>query len=207
VNSKKMREDPLFMRNEYPATGKWEIPVIKKQQLDISDIRLIACSDTRANDCSRNRECGVHFFVDDYRFSGIYDHPYRSLEKYSQYKFLLSPDFSTYSEMQLWRQLENVARNRWCGAFWQKHGITVIPTVSWGLARSYEFCFTGIEKGSMVAVGMIGCKSEKLHFLRGYNEMMNRIEPEAIICFGTPFNEMEGNIIPVDYIASRKVVR
>ena len=33
------------------------------------------------------------------------------------------------------------------------------------------------------------------------------MDPEAIICFGKPFAEMKGNIIVVDYNASRKVVR
>lgn len=54
---------------------------------------------------------------------------------------------------------------------------------------------------------MIGCKHSKKEFLFGYNEMLNRIDPRAIICFGTPFPEMEGNIIIVDYLESRKVVR
>ena len=34
-------------------------------------------------------------------FSGIYDHPDRSLERYAQYAFLLTPDFSTYADMDL----------------------------------------------------------------------------------------------------------
>ena len=37
--------------------------------------------------------------------------------------------------------------------------------------------------------------------------MMEAIEPEAIICLGVPFPEMNGNIITVDYLSSRKVVR
>lgn len=37
-------------------------------------------------------------------------------------------------------------------------------------------------------------------FLRGYNAMLERLSPSQIICFGTPFEEMSGNIIPVDYI-------
>lgn len=78
---------------------------------------LVACSDTRANDNEVNKKKGVHFFVDDYRFSGIYDNPDRTLERYSQYAFLFTPDFSTYSDMNLWRQIESVAKNRWVGAF------------------------------------------------------------------------------------------
>ena len=73
------------MRNDFLTAGKWEIPIIRKQDIPLDDVRLIACSDTRANDCEENTKCGVHFYVADYRFSGIYDNPKRSLEKYSQY--------------------------------------------------------------------------------------------------------------------------
>ena len=78
--------------------------------------------------------------------------------------------------MDLWRQLESVAKNRWVGAYWQSKGMTVIPTVSWSDARSFEFCFDGVEQGSIVAIGMVGCKQAKFQFMRGYNEMLKRIE-------------------------------
>ena len=207
MTSKNMRENPLFMRNSFASVGKWGIPVVKKQELSTDDIMLVACSDTRANDSDANKKKGVHFFVDDYRFSGIYDNPDRSLKRYSQYAFLLTPDYSTYADMDLWRQIESVAKNRWVGAYWQNKGRTVIPTVSWSDARSFEFCFDGIEQGSTVAVGMIGCKSSRIGFMRGYNEMLDRLQPEKIIVFGTPFPEMSGNIVSVDYRSSRKVVR
>lgn len=205
--SKSMRSDNLFMRNEYSSHGKWNIPLIKKQAVDVENVTLIACSDTRSNDNETNTKNGVHFFVDDYRFNGIYNNPEKSPRKYSQYAFLLSPDFSTYADMNLWRQLESVAKNRWCGCYWQEQGLTVIPTISWSTPRSYEFCFDGVEKNSIIAIGMIGCKQNKKEFLRGYDYMLSKIEPEAVICFGTPFDEMRGNIIPVDYRSSRKAVR
>ncbi len=147
------------------------------------------------------------FFVDDYRFEGIYKNPQKSLKKYSQYKFLLTPDFSTYSDMDLWRQMESVAKNRWVGAYWQSEGLVVVPTISWGDARSFEFCFDGIEQDSTVAIGMIGCKHSRLGFMRGYNAMLERLSPKKIIVFGNPFPEMQGNIVQIDYMASRKVVR
>lgn len=155
----------------------------------------------------RNLHKGVHFFVDDFRFETIYDHPEKALERYGKYRFLLTPDYSLYAEMDPWRQIESVGKARWVGAKWQANGKIVIPTVSWGLARSFEFCFDGIQKNSIVAVGMIGCKRNKADFLKGYYQMLTKIEPEAIICLGDPFDEMDGNIIPVDYLKSRKVVR
>lgn len=207
MTSLEMRSNPLFMRNGFKGSGKWEIPLIKKQIISLDNIQLIAMSDTRQNDILENTKCGVHCFIDDYRFTSTYFNPNRTIKKLSQYAFLLSPDFSTYSDMQYWRQLESVAHSRWVGAFWQSKGLIVIPTVTWSDAKSYSFCFDGIEKNSIVAIGMIGCKHNKSGFLNGYNAMLEKIEPIAIICFGTPFNEMDGNIIVVDYLASRKAVR
>ena len=195
------------MRNSFATTGKWGIPLVKKQELATENVMLVACSDTRANDTETNKKKGVHFFVDDYRFSGIYNNPDRTLERYSQYAFLLTPDFSTYSDMDLWRQLESVAKNRWVGAYWQSKGRIVIPTVSWSTPRSFEFCFDGVEQHATVAISTLGCKKAKIDFMRGYEVTLEKLRPEAIICFGDPFSEMQGNLLVVDYCESRKVVR
>ena len=207
MTSIEMRDNPLFMRNSFATAGKWGIPLVRKQYIENPDIRLVACSDTRANDNEENKKAGVHFFVDDFRFSGIYDHPDKSVKKYSQYAFLLTPDFSLYADMPLWKQLESVAKNRWVGAYWQSKSLTVFPTIAWSTPRSYEFCFDGVEQNGTVAVGMVGCKRNKSGFMRGYNAMLEKLHPETIIVLGTLFTEMQGNIIAVDYRQSRKVVR
>ena len=49
-------------------------------------------------------------------------------------------------------QRYNTFRNRWVGAYLTNKGIRVIPTISWGLENTFDFCFNGIEKGSTVAV-------------------------------------------------------
>lgn len=195
------------MRNSYEGQGHWNIPRVRKQDIDASEISLIACSDTRSKDNHLNCANGVHFFVDDYRFEGIYTHPERTLGKYRQYAFLLTPDFSIYADMNLWRQLESVAKNRGVGAYWQDNGLTVIPTISWSTPRSFDFCFDGVEQNATIAVSTLGCKRAKLQFMRGYDAMLDKLNPKTIICFGNPFSEMKGNIVKVDYRASRKVVR
>ena len=43
--------------------------------------------------------------------------------------------------------------------------------------------------------------------IRGYNAMLEKLSPSCIICFGKPFDDMNGNIVAVDYLSSRKVVR
>ena len=194
------------MRTTGRESGRWGIPLLMKPTVPVGDIDLISWSDTRSNDIL-NCEKGVHFFVDDYRFESIYRYPDHSLTKLSQYRFLLTPDYSLYADMPVWRQIESVGKNRWCGVWWQEHGLNVIPTVSWSGLSSYTYCFDGIERGSVVAVGMIGCKRNKRAFLHGYDAMLEQIQPEMIMCFGKPFDEMRGHVISIDYRTSRKGVR
>lgn len=63
MTGKTMRDNPLFMRNSFATTGKWGIPLVKKQELTTENIMLVACSDTRANDNEANKKKGVHFLL------------------------------------------------------------------------------------------------------------------------------------------------
>ena len=92
MTSERMRDNPLFMRNEFATVGRWEIPLIHKHPLDTANIKLVACSDTRSNDRPENTQKGVHFFVDDYRFSGVYDNP----ERFHQMMGMLTDDLLAY---------------------------------------------------------------------------------------------------------------
>lgn len=196
---KDMRDDPLFLRNSDDMTGLWDIPLVKKQMLPFKEIDLIASCETRKNDSIANRKKGIHHFVDDYRFFVTYNKPGNCIEKYKQYAFALTPDFSLYLDMPLWMQLQNVAKNRWVGTYWQSRGIIAIPTISWSSSKSFNFCFEGVEKNSIVAISTIGCYSSRTNFLKGYDAMLEHINPEAIICYGKPFSSMHGNLIVVEY--------
>ena len=207
MHSIEARSKQTFLRNEFDAFGKWNIPIVRKNELDTEAVDLICYTDIKTNDIDENKKKGVHFFIDDYRMEGLYYNYDKPLTRLSQYKFLLTPDYSLYADMPKAVQLFNVFRNRWVGAYWQSKGITVIPTVSWSDSASYEFCFDGIENGSIVAVGMIGCKRNKTAFMRGFDAMVKRLNPSAVICLGDPFPEMQGNIIAINYLKSRRVNR
>ena len=120
-------------------------------------------------------------------------------------KGVLTPDFSMYLEMPYALQIYNTFRNRWCGAYLADKGIKVIPTVSWSDEKSFGFCFKGIEKGSIVAVSTYMFHEHNNHaeqkelFMKGYNKMLETVEPSKIICYSEPFDEMTGDIIYIDY--------
>ena len=201
------RTSPFLLRNQFGGKGKFQIPVVPKFQAkedDFQDLRLIGFDKTRL-ESDNHLDRMVHFFLYDYKFERVWKNPDTDLEKLKRYRAVLTPDFSMYTEMSPVMQLYNVFRNRWCGAYYASKGIRVIPTVSWGNENTFEFCFEGIEKGSAVAVSTYmvsehgNHKDQKEFFLKGYNEMLRRIEPETIICYNEPFPEMRGNIVFVDY--------
>lgn len=201
------RTSQTLLRNQFPGKGKLQIPIIPKFQSkpgDFDDLLLIGFDKTNLED-QTHLDRMVHFFLYDYRFERVWKNPDSDLEKLSRYRAVLSPDFSMYLEMAPVMQLYNVFRNRWCGAYWASKGIRVIPTVNWGDESTFDFCFEGIEKSSVVAVSTYMAsehdnrKDQKEWFMAGYNEMMRRIEPEKIICYNTPFSEMQGDIVFVDY--------
>lgn len=107
------RSKQTFLRNEFDAFGKWNIPVIRKNELDLANVNLISYTDIKTNDNDENKQKGVHFYIDDYRMEGLYYNPDKSLHRLAQYKFLISPDYSLYRDMPKAVQLFNVFRSRW----------------------------------------------------------------------------------------------
>ncbi len=201
------RTSQIMLRNQFPGDGIFQIPIIPKAEFsdeEFRDLLLIGFDRAKADD-TQNTDRMVHFFLYDYKFERVWKEPERDIERLKPYRAVLSPDFSMYLEMNPTMQLYNTFRNRWCGAYWASKGIRVIPTVNWGDESTFDFCFLGIPKGSTVAVSTYmvsehdNRKNQKEFFMKGYQEMLKCIEPERIICYNTPFPEMEGNIVFVDY--------
>ena len=202
----KQKKKQKLVRNEFKGVGKYGMPLIKKQDIDLDKIELLAFTKTKHND-EENQSKTIHFFTYDWNFESVYEKPEELLERLDQYYALLTPEFSTYKDMPLARQIDSVFKNRWCGAFWQKQGMKVIPTVSWGSIPCLEFCFDGIEKGSVVAVSNYTREDNKDGFMLGYNKMLEIIEPSAIICYGTPFPEMKGKIKAIDPFNKEELIK
>lgn len=209
MKSTTQKQDPRLLRDDFPVENEFGIPTIKKNIVDLSNIELIGYNNVK-NNYRYGKNKMVHFFVDDYKFLTSFDEAYahistqiqlyegygfRYVKRLAQYGHVISPDFSLRPEMPRWVQLMAVGKSRWVGAYWQSKKLSVIPSVCWGDKSSFDFCFLGIERGSMVAVSTFGCRRNPKEFLQGYNRMLSVIEPSVIICYGQAIEGMEGNII------------
>ena len=202
----KRKKKQKLVRNEFEKIGKYGMPLIKKQNIDLDKIELLSFLKTKPNDLN-NKHKTIHFFTYDWNFESVYEKAEQSLEKLDQYYALLTPEFSTYKDMPLARQIDSVFKNRWCGAFWQKQGMLVIPTISWGSYDCFDFFCDGVEKGSVVAVSTFTREDSKKGFMEGFEIMMKKINPSAIICYGTPFEEMTVNIKAIDLFNSEELIK
>ena len=154
------------------------------------------------------REKGVHFFVDDYQFMRLWTNPDAYTLSLRRFKCVCTPDFSTYADFPKALQIYNHFRKHWLGAYWQQQGIEVIPTISWSDESSYEWCFDGEPCGGTVAVSSVGTqqnKEAKRLFLKGYNEMQNKLEPTVILFYGAvpPECSNDERIIQMDAFQNR----
>jgi len=177
------------------------MPTIRKQAVNLENLSYIGFQNTRFTDYNDAKSKTVGFFLNDPRLENVRNRPWKYIEKLRQYKQTLSLDLSCYTDMLLDDQLLNVFISRLIGAFWQLCGLVVIPTVVWSDEGSFRFCFLGLELHSIVAVSTIGTRRYKEQFMSGFIRMCKEIEPEAVICYCAPYQEMYSyaTIVSVDY--------
>lgn len=159
-----------------------------------------------AKTCKEPEKKGVHFFLDDYQFNRLWTDIDRYIPMLQRFRYVMSPDFSTYTDFPKAIQIYNHYRKHWVGAYLQETGIQVIPTISWSTPDSFEWCFDGEPEGATVAVSSVGVmnsKEKKELFLAGYEEMVRRLRPETIIFYGTVSEECMGNIVRVRAFAEK----
>ena len=160
----------------------WQMPIIENDGYVPKDLTGFNYAKTK-----EDKNTGIHFFVDDYQFERVWNNPEKYVGILADYDCILSPDFSLYMDMPMPMKIWNVYRSRQVGAYYQSRGLKVIPTISWAEKETFEFCFLGIPKGSIVAISTIGVKQneEALKIWEeGVTEMLKRIEPSTILIYG-----------------------
>ena len=179
------------------TTDFWQMPIIRNDGFIPEQMIAFNLAYT-----AEDTNVGVHFYVDDYKFERIWNTPERYIDMFSKFQCILSPDFSLYMDMNMPTKIWNIYRSRWVGAFFQAHGIKVIPTISWAEEETFEFCFRGIPKGSIVSISTIGVKSDPYAlsvWKAGTAEMIKQIEPSAILVYGGKIDFDYGDIKVIEY--------
>ena len=200
--------DDLFKENERHRTNDaynldlidfgnstndfWQMPIIQNDNFIPDDIIGFNYAKT-----SKDKNVGIHFYLDDYQFERIWNKPEDYIDILKQYECIFSPDFSLYLDMPTPMKIWNIYRSRQIGRFYQSQGIKVIPTISWAEKETFEFAFKGIPKGSIVSISTIGVKRNKeaLKIWKdGVSAMIEEIEPSTILVYGGKLDYDYGDI-------------
>lgn len=194
----------LDLYNEFETDGFYQMPMIYK--CDVIPDDLIGFNYMKT---SKEKNVGVHMYVDDYQFERLWNAPEKYLEELKQFQCVFTPDFSLYMDMPIAMKIWNIYRSRLLGQYWQRQGIKVIPTISWAEEETFEFCFDGIEKGSVVSISTIGVKRDPvaLQIWRdGMTAMIEHIHPSMILVYGGKL-EFDYQGIPVKYYENKVTER
>ena len=184
-------------KNIFPGVGPFDIPEIKPEKyMECKYIRF-----NEATKCANPNGKGVHFFVDDFHFDKIWNNFNKYMKMLSRFDAVLTPDWSVYTDWPIAVNIWSHYKKHYVGAYLQSIGTRVYPTIEWSDKKSYEWCFDGEPEKSCVAVASIGTQknieARKL-FVYGFDAMLERLQPETIMFWGTVPKECRGNIIRMD---------
>ena len=100
-------------KTHFDGVGEYGIPQI--QPTSYESCEFIGFNYAQSEKSWKDK--GVHFFLDDYRFCRVWDKPDKYLPMLQQFRCVLSPDFSTYTDFPKAIQIYNHYRKHWVGAY------------------------------------------------------------------------------------------
>ncbi|MBP2057927.1 hypothetical protein J2Z60_001102 [Lactobacillus colini] len=175
----------LSLKDAY-FIGKDEYPVLKPQNKDMAiPFQMVRFSDRK--DASLNDT--IVFYEWDKKFeSNLQESKLeRIIPSLKKAGSVVQPDFSIYADAPLHLQKHAVFEKNRVAVELQSQGIEVIPNLSWGDERSYEFAFLGIPKDQICAMGTYGQihdpEKRKL-FKDGLGIALDIVQPRLVLVYG-----------------------
>lgn len=117
-----------------------------------------------------------------------------------QFGAVCSPDFSIYNDMPLAVQLFMHYKKHWLAAYWQAHGIHVIPTLCWCGEQSYDWCFDGEPRNAIVSISSHGTQSDPYEaecFAKHCRKALEVLQPSGILWYGKCPAEFDWNVTKI----------
>lgn len=176
----------------FDGVGEFGVPQMSPVEIELNDLETIGFNYAIGEKHPENKI--IHFYLDDYQFIRVWNDPERYISLLKKFKAVLSPDFSLYSDFPKAVQIFNHYRKQWLSAYWQMHGIKVIPTICWSDEESFEWCFDGVPKNSLISISTVGGfknQTTKEAWLKGYRKCVEVLQPSTILLFGNRWKEVE----------------
>lgn len=187
--------------------GKYQIPIVPVCQFDYMPEDSIDFEESFSRKIKNHRKLNVNFYVDDCKFTRFWNNPDKYMEHLKCFHSVTMPDFSISTGelgMPFALNIYNKYRNHALGWYLHINGIKVIPSVSIADKDSYDWCFDGLPKRSILSVctnGRVKSKAARLEFCEGFKVMCDRLEPIRVIIVGRIPDELKTDVKIENYMS------
>jgi len=181
--------------------GKFEIPHINAPDKIIVPGGMVPFS---VRERSQDKNDFVCFYEKDVNFREILTNTEEYVEELKQYPGVITPDCSLYLDAPLCVQIAGIYLNRAVGYYLQAQGLYVVPNIRWGDERTYTSDFLGekisfqeVDKHSIVSIGTYGqikSAESKRYFREGLEAMLDELEPEVVLVYGSMPKKIFGGL-------------
>lgn len=182
----------------FNGVGKFDIPVIEPEEIDIRHIEWIPFNYAKTTKNPEGK--GIHFYVDDYQFIRLWNRPNEYISLLQKFAAVCTPDFSQYTDMPVSMRIYNHYRKHWIGKYWQLHGIKVIPTICWSDKNSFDWCFDGEPTNAIISISSVGTQNNEKSmemFDVGCREAIKRLNPVEILWYGKCPEKFDWNVVRI----------
>ena len=186
--------------------GKYQIPMIPACNLDYLPEDSIDFEESFSRKIKNHRKLNVNFYIDDTKFTRLWNNPDKYLEHLKCFHSVTMPDFSICTGpkgMPFSLNIYNKYRNHSIAWYLYMNDITVVPSVPIADKDSYDWCFDGLPKSSVLSVctnGRIKAKASRIEFCEGFKVMCDRLEPIKVIIVGRVPDELKTDVEIVNYM-------
>lgn len=173
-----------YLTENASFSGDIKMPEILKMGNESIPKELISFGKIKTSPTKRGY---IHFYIYDRLFEEFIAIVPKFLHILSEYDGVITPDCSMAIGQLDYLQMTNTYFNRAVGVYLQQHGIPVIPTVRWSDESSFDYCFNGLPKHSILAISTHGCiksSKQKTIFKKGLQKMLATLEPTDVIVYG-----------------------
>ena len=187
-----MVEGAKFSSNDIPLCPTTAIAP-PSRMISYDDAKTIHRKELKRGNDDYHVDAFIHFYIDDQKFDGkqssIWLYPEKALPIIRHFSGLIAPDFSTYADFPEPLKIWNFYRMNSFGYWISTLGIPVISNVRWGTEETWQYCFDGNPRHSMLAIGTVASgirllKNRSL-FESGLFKMVDLLQPHTIVVYGS----------------------
>lgn len=176
----------------FPVDGKEQIPFLTSLSADALPESL--CAFDQLSRASKPHETALHFYRADEKFQAVVSSPEKYVERFAQFKAVLTPDCSMTQGMSPSKRAHQTLLSRAVGAIWQSRGLNVIPTLRWFDSDDYDVVLCGLNPGGIFAISSYGCMRDsylRRNFEDGAREIVSHLRPISLLFYGAISHNLE----------------